>query len=256
MLTAPDRLPADDLVRAGTVAAAVLARRGMLARSAELYRWVGAAAGRASAVAVPALIGTGALDEAREVLHGSIPVRPRRARRPGAGPAADAARRGRGADGRGRLRLGGRLADRGAVQADPGGRAAGDLVPGGPAARHPGRAGRAGRGALRRARRGPVGAGTGGPDAAGRAGRGHPAPAAARAGSRCPAGLPRRPGRRCGRVAARRRAGAARRAVGRGAGGGAGPAHRRPGLADAGMGPGPGGHRAASGGPVRTAAAR
>ncbi len=73
VLTAPDRLPADDLVRAGTAAAAVLARRGMLARSAELHRWMGAAAGRASAVAVPALIGTGALDEAREVLRGSIP---------------------------------------------------------------------------------------------------------------------------------------------------------------------------------------
>ena len=68
-----DRVPADDLVRAGTAAAAVLARRGMLARSAELHRWMGAATGQASAIAVPALIGTGALDEARGVLRGSRP---------------------------------------------------------------------------------------------------------------------------------------------------------------------------------------
>jgi DNA-binding CsgD family transcriptional regulator len=74
VLAAPDRVPADDLVRAGTAAAAVLARRGMLARSAELHRWMGMVTGRASAIAVPALIGTGALDEAREVLRGSIPV--------------------------------------------------------------------------------------------------------------------------------------------------------------------------------------
>ena len=81
----PDRVPADDLVRAGTAAAAVLARRGMLARSAELHRWLGATTGHASAIAVPALIGTGALDEAREVLRGAgrRPARraPRRARR-------------------------------------------------------------------------------------------------------------------------------------------------------------------------------
>lgn len=49
--------------RAGTVAAAVLARRGNLARSADLYRWMGP-----SARSVPALVGTGALDEARAVL--------------------------------------------------------------------------------------------------------------------------------------------------------------------------------------------
>ncbi len=70
VLSAPDELPLADLTRAGTVAAAVLARRGMLARSAELYRWMGAATGHPSSIAVPALIGTGALDEARAVLHG------------------------------------------------------------------------------------------------------------------------------------------------------------------------------------------
>ena len=42
VFAAPDRVPADDLARAGTAAAAVLARRGMLARSAELHRWMGA----------------------------------------------------------------------------------------------------------------------------------------------------------------------------------------------------------------------
>lgn len=74
VLAAPDRVPADDLLRAGTAAAAVLARRGMLARSAEMHRWMGAATGRASAIAVPALIGTGALDEARAVLRGAAPA--------------------------------------------------------------------------------------------------------------------------------------------------------------------------------------
>ena len=71
VLAAADQMAADDLVRAGTAAAAVLARRGMLARSAELHRWMGAVTGHASAIAVPALIGTGALDEARAVLRGS-----------------------------------------------------------------------------------------------------------------------------------------------------------------------------------------
>ncbi|WP_300018411.1 helix-turn-helix transcriptional regulator [Pseudonocardia sp.] len=54
-----------DGVRAATVAAAVLARRGNLARSADLYRWMAPAG---SLLAVPALIGTGALDEARAAL--------------------------------------------------------------------------------------------------------------------------------------------------------------------------------------------
>ncbi|MBW0088814.1 LuxR family transcriptional regulator [Pseudonocardia sp. KRD-184] len=53
--------------RAGAVAAAVLARRGNLARSAELYRWT-TSLGAAPALAVPALVGTGALDEARAAL--------------------------------------------------------------------------------------------------------------------------------------------------------------------------------------------
>jgi DNA-binding CsgD family transcriptional regulator len=75
VLSAADEVAPADAVRAGTVAAAVLARRGMLARSAELYRWLGSASlGSAAVLAVPALIGTGALDEAREVLRG--PARP------------------------------------------------------------------------------------------------------------------------------------------------------------------------------------
>lgn len=53
-------VPPDDLALAGTVAAAVLARRGLLARSAELYRLVDTVTGRASTLAVPVLIGTGA----------------------------------------------------------------------------------------------------------------------------------------------------------------------------------------------------
>jgi DNA-binding CsgD family transcriptional regulator len=82
----PDRVPAEDLVRVGTAAAAVLARRGMLARSAELHRWLGATTGHASAIAVPALIGTGALDEAREVLRGSGPTTGAPSVTPGAPP--------------------------------------------------------------------------------------------------------------------------------------------------------------------------
>ncbi len=78
VLSEADRVPPADAVRAGTVAAAVLARRGMLARSAELYRWMGGAMGpgmgSAAVLAVPALIGTGALDEARDVLRGPAPV--------------------------------------------------------------------------------------------------------------------------------------------------------------------------------------
>ncbi|WP_246106416.1 LuxR C-terminal-related transcriptional regulator [Pseudonocardia kunmingensis] len=73
VLSAPEQVPQAEAVRAGTVAAAVLAHRGMLARSAELYRWMGTALGpelgSTAVLAVPALIGTGALDEARRVLH-------------------------------------------------------------------------------------------------------------------------------------------------------------------------------------------
>ncbi len=67
--------PADAL-RAGGVAAAVLARRGLLARSAELYRWMAAASGGAAPTsAVPVLIGTGALVEARAAIGGAaVPV--------------------------------------------------------------------------------------------------------------------------------------------------------------------------------------
>ncbi|MEQ3554923.1 LuxR C-terminal-related transcriptional regulator [Pseudonocardia nematodicida] len=69
VLSATDAVEPDDAVRAGAVAAAVLARRGLLARSAELYRWTAAVSGEGlPAVAVPVLIGTGALDEARDLL--------------------------------------------------------------------------------------------------------------------------------------------------------------------------------------------
>lgn len=81
VLSAPDQVPPPDVVAAGTVAAAVLARRGLLARSAELYRWLGSGLGSAAPLAVPALIGTGALDEAREVLQGPAPA-PGAPRRP------------------------------------------------------------------------------------------------------------------------------------------------------------------------------
>jgi DNA-binding CsgD family transcriptional regulator len=67
VLSEPDGVEAADLARAGTVAGAALAHRGLLARSAELYRWQSGAGGL-PALAVPALIGTGALEEAREVL--------------------------------------------------------------------------------------------------------------------------------------------------------------------------------------------
>jgi DNA-binding CsgD family transcriptional regulator len=66
-----------DRARAVTVAAAALAQRGLLARSAELYRWLGAQAmGAAAVVAVPALIGTGALAEARVLLEPPAPGLP------------------------------------------------------------------------------------------------------------------------------------------------------------------------------------
>jgi DNA-binding CsgD family transcriptional regulator len=82
VLSAADEVAPADAVRGATVAAAVLARRGMLARSAELYRWLGTASlGAAAVLAVPALIGTGALDEAREVLRGPAPT-PGRVGRP------------------------------------------------------------------------------------------------------------------------------------------------------------------------------
>ena len=71
VLSASEQVPAAEVVKAGTVAAAVLARRGMLGRSAEMYRWLGSEQmGSGAVLAVPALIGTGALDEARELLRG------------------------------------------------------------------------------------------------------------------------------------------------------------------------------------------
>ena len=81
-----------DLTRAGNVAAAVLAQRGLLARSAEVYRWVGTAGlgssglglaglgsvglGGAAPLAALALLATGSLAEAREVLAASGGDRP------------------------------------------------------------------------------------------------------------------------------------------------------------------------------------
>ena len=59
VLSAADQVAREDVALASTVAAAVLARRGLLARSAELYRYVDSVTGRASALAVPVLVGTG-----------------------------------------------------------------------------------------------------------------------------------------------------------------------------------------------------
>ncbi|HTF51288.1 MAG TPA: LuxR C-terminal-related transcriptional regulator [Pseudonocardia sp.] len=70
VLADPSSVTEADRARAVTVAAAALAQRGLLARSAELYRWLGAQAmGAAAVVAVPALIGTGALAEARALIE-------------------------------------------------------------------------------------------------------------------------------------------------------------------------------------------
>jgi DNA-binding CsgD family transcriptional regulator len=57
-----------DRAQAANVAGTVLAHRGMLGHSAELYRWSGSAAG--AAFAVIGLIGTGHLAEAEELLAG------------------------------------------------------------------------------------------------------------------------------------------------------------------------------------------
>jgi DNA-binding CsgD family transcriptional regulator/tetratricopeptide (TPR) repeat protein len=66
-----------DLARAAHVAGAVLAQRGLLARSAEVYRWVGTARmSSAAPLAALALLGTGSLTEAREVLAASDGERP------------------------------------------------------------------------------------------------------------------------------------------------------------------------------------
>ena len=75
----PGAVPPGDARRAAAVAAAVLARRGNLARSAELCRWAVAELGADAVAAVPALVGTGALDEARAVLVAPAPAASRRA---------------------------------------------------------------------------------------------------------------------------------------------------------------------------------
>jgi len=78
VLSHVDSVEVEDAVLAGTAAAAVLAHRGLLARSAELYRWMSAAdtGGETAALAVPALIGTGALEEARALLAPAAPPTP------------------------------------------------------------------------------------------------------------------------------------------------------------------------------------
>lgn len=61
-----------DAGRAAGVSAAVLAARGLLSRSVELYRWAGVdRLGEHAEVAVPALIGTGALAEAEALAAGA-----------------------------------------------------------------------------------------------------------------------------------------------------------------------------------------
>ena len=67
--TAPDRDVAIG------VAATVLATRGMLARTAQLYRWWATTTGEPAVLAVPALLGTGDLAGARAALeHGLLPA--------------------------------------------------------------------------------------------------------------------------------------------------------------------------------------
>lgn len=61
---------AADRAHGAMVAAAVLAHRGLLARSAELYRWLTSTRlGACGSLAAVALLGTGELDEARRVLE-------------------------------------------------------------------------------------------------------------------------------------------------------------------------------------------
>ncbi|MGQ0576315.1 MAG: helix-turn-helix transcriptional regulator, partial [Pseudonocardia sp.] len=67
-LAAAGQLGTDDLLRAGRVAAAALVRRGLPGRSAELYRWLGDAGAPDAVLAVPVLLGVGALDDARRAL--------------------------------------------------------------------------------------------------------------------------------------------------------------------------------------------
>ncbi|MGE3285993.1 MAG: LuxR C-terminal-related transcriptional regulator, partial [Pseudonocardia sp.] len=70
-LAAAGRLGPDEVVRAGRVAAAALARRGLPARSAQLYGWLAEAGAPDAALAVPVLLGAGALEQARAALQPS-----------------------------------------------------------------------------------------------------------------------------------------------------------------------------------------
>ncbi|MGH3795658.1 MAG: LuxR C-terminal-related transcriptional regulator [Pseudonocardiaceae bacterium] len=66
-----------DLARGANVAAVVLAQRGLLARSAEVYRWIGKTRlGSMASLATLALLGIGSLSEAREMLADSDGDRP------------------------------------------------------------------------------------------------------------------------------------------------------------------------------------
>ncbi len=67
-LSDPDA-PDQDI--AVTVAAAVLAGRGLLSRSATLHRWYAGRTGSSTAAAVPALLGTGDLEGARAAFAGA-----------------------------------------------------------------------------------------------------------------------------------------------------------------------------------------
>lgn len=72
VLAEPTAVDGEASRRAVAVAAAVLAHRGMLSRGAELHRWLAAQPfGGPSLLAVPALVGIGALDEARGILAAS-----------------------------------------------------------------------------------------------------------------------------------------------------------------------------------------
>jgi DNA-binding CsgD family transcriptional regulator len=84
VLADPAAVAEEDVGRAVAVAASALAQRGLLGRSAELYRWLGErspslpspGAPPVPMAAVPALIGTGALGEARAVLDRAGLVEP------------------------------------------------------------------------------------------------------------------------------------------------------------------------------------
>ena len=112
----PGGNPSAERSRALGITAAVLAHRGLLARAAELYQLAEAGETGHPLVAVPVLIGIGALGPAQEALAAAGPVRKR----------ADVAQRGRVADRLRDHRIGHRIAGGRALPAQPGGEPAGD----------------------------------------------------------------------------------------------------------------------------------